>query len=63
MASMQHPIVGDYMHGDKGTIDKEEQLCLHASQLSMDSFCFASNDGENASLQRCRIVIESTPPF
>eukprot|EP00984_Skeletonema_dohrnii_P030716 scaffold22420_cov139-Skeletonema_dohrnii-CCMP3373.AAC.13 len=63
MASMRHPIVGDYMHGDKGTIKKEEQLCLHASQLSMDSFCFASNDGENASLQRCRIVIESTPPF
>jgi len=63
MASMNHPIVGDDMHGDKDTIDKQVQLCLHASKLSMDSFCFGSNDGDNASIQKCRVVIESAPPF
>ena len=63
MASIQHPIVGDYMHGDEHSIDKDDQLCLHASKLSMDSFCFASNNGDTDSLQKCRIVVESAPPF
>ena len=63
MVSMQHPIVGDYMHGDKRTIDKQVKLCLHASKLSMNSLCFGSSDGGNDSLQKCRIVIESAPPF
>ena len=63
MASINHPIRGDYMHGDKHTIDEDDQLCLHASKLSMDSFCFASNNGDTASVQKCRIVVESAPPF
>jgi len=63
MASINHPIVGDDMHGDRRTIDKHLQLCLHASKLSMDLFCFGSNDGENASVQKCRVVVESAPPF
>lgn len=63
MASISHPIVGDYMHGNEHTMDEHDQLCLHASKLSLDSFCFASNYGDTASLQKCRIVVESTPPF
>ncbi len=63
MASISHPIVGDYMHGDEHTVDENGQLCLHASKLALDSFCFASNNGDNDSLQKCRIVVESTPSF
>ena len=63
MASINHPIVGDSMHGDERSVDKDDQLCLHASKLSLDSFCFASNNGDAASLEKCRIVVESAPPF
>lgn len=59
MASLQHPIVGDDMHGKECDLNKQVRLCLHASELSLDSFCFCSN----YSLQKCHIVVESVPPF
>lgn len=62
MASLQHPIVGDDMHGDKLTVDKQARLCLHALELSMDTFCFGE-DEDHSPLQKCRIVVESSPPF
>ena len=64
MSAKNHPIVGDNMHGDMLSMKKQTQLCLHASKLSLDSFCFGEgNDGDNAPLQKCRIVIESAPLF
>ena len=62
MAALQHPIVGDDMHGDNLTVDKQARLCLHALELSMDVFCF-DKDEDNSPLQKCRIVVESPPPF
>ncbi|KAL7453395.1 hypothetical protein ACHAWC_005078, partial [Mediolabrus comicus] len=62
MAALRYPIVGDDMHGDNLTIDKQARLCLHALELSMDVFCF-DEDEDNSPLQKCRIVVESPPPF
>jgi 23S rRNA-/tRNA-specific pseudouridylate synthase len=60
MAALRYPIVGDDMHGDKLTLNRQARLCLHALELSMDVFCF---DEDNSPLQKCRIVVESPPPF
>ncbi|KAK1738887.1 hypothetical protein QTG54_010203 [Skeletonema marinoi] len=50
MASMQHPIVGDYMHGDKGTITRKNNCAcmphscqwIHSALLQMMGKCYSS---------------------
>ena len=76
MASLGHSILGDDMHGrmpqshgvegNKQTKSMKSinggRLCLHASKLAMDGWCSGFDD--NVSIfRRCRIVVESCPPF
>ncbi|KAL7539038.1 hypothetical protein ACHAXR_011767 [Thalassiosira sp. AJA248-18] len=68
MASRGHPIVGDYMHGadnQESAISMQVnrgRLCLHAYKLSMDAWVLSS-DRSRDEFQKCRVDVESCPPF
>lgn len=64
LASIGHPIVGDYMHGKSFRPDgiPTTRLCLHASELSMSAWC-AVGTGDGSRFQLCRVSVKSSPPF
>ncbi|KAL7434580.1 hypothetical protein ACHAXH_009204 [Discostella pseudostelligera] len=61
MASIGHPIVGDYMHGSASQAIGD-RLCLHASELSMEAWCMSSKRSSEQ-FQICRVIVHSSPPF
>jgi len=62
MASIGHPIVGDYMHGRTSSQSTGERLYLHASELSMDAWCMSSERASEM-FQISRVCVHSSPPF
>ncbi|KAL7461472.1 hypothetical protein ACHAXS_001891 [Conticribra weissflogii] len=68
MAALGHPILGDDMHGRNGveksvdldSLDRNE-LFLHASKLSLVGWCLENNESD--AVKKCRIDVDSVPPF
>ena len=62
MASIGHPIVGDYMHGYETQSDGE-RLCLHASELSLDTWCVSSEEAPGRKFHISQVCVQSFPSF